>query len=160
MSDTAPAAIASDARTYILFGVAGTTYAAPSRQVRHIEMVDDVTAVPNAAPHVEGVVFSRGQVVPVVNLRVRFGFDRGERGIKTRLLVVDADGRRVGLLADEAREFITIPEAAVQPPAASISGLNGNYIEGIATLGERIVLILNIQSVLDATPLTPAPQAS
>src|SRR5437868_14318882 len=145
-----------EARTYILFGVAGTTYAAPSRQVRHIEMVDEVTSVPNAAPHVEGVVFSRGQVVPVVNLRVRFGFDRGPRDIRSRLLVVDAGGRTVGLLADEAREFMTIPENAVQPPAASISGLNGNYIEGIATIGERLVLILDVENVIGSAPIAPA----
>jgi chemotaxis signal transduction protein len=112
-----------------------------------------VTAVPNAAPHVEGVVFSRGQVVPVVNLRVRFGFERGERDIRSRLLVVDAGGRTVGLLADEAREFITIPETAVQPPATSISGLSGNYIQGVATIGDRIVLILDVDDVIGREPI-------
>ena len=147
---------AHDARTYILFGVAGTTYAAPSRQVRHIEMVDEVTAVPNAAAHVEGVVFSRGEVVPVVNLRVRFGFERAARDIRSRLLVVDAGGRTVGLLADEAREFVRIPEAAVQPPAASISGLSSNYIDGVATLGDRIVLLLDIEDVIGSAPVIPA----
>lgn len=142
----------AEARTYILFSVAGTTYAAPSRQVRHIEMVDEVTAVPNSPPSVEGVVFSRGQVVPVVNLRVRFGFERAPRDIRTRLLVVEASGRLVGLMADEAREFITIPETAVQPPGASLSGLSGNYIEGVATLGDRIVLVLDVQDVVGAAP--------
>src|SRR5215831_9086648 len=110
--------------TYILFTVAGTAYAAPSQQVRHIEMVDDVTPVPNAPPHVEGVVFSRGEVVPVVNLRVRFGFERGARDIRARLLVVDIGGRHVGLLADEAREFITIPDTAIKPPNTSITGVS------------------------------------
>ncbi len=147
---------AADARTFILFGVAGTTYAARSRQVRHIEMIDEVTGVPNAPPHVEGVVFSRGQVVPVVNLRVRFGFERAARDIRARLLVVEAGGRMVGLLADEAREFITIPENAVQPPSASISGLSGNYIEGIATIGDRIVLLLDLDDVIGTAPLVAA----
>ena len=141
---------ATDERTFILFTVAGTTYAAPSRLVRHIEMIDEVTAVPNAAPHIEGVVFSRGQVVPVVNLRARFGFDRAARDLRTRLLVVDAAGRQVGLMADDAREFVTIPETAVQPPSASISGLSSNYIEGIATIGDRIVLLLDVQDVVGA----------
>lgn len=146
----------ADARTYILFGVAGTTYAAPSRQVRHIEMVDEVTAVPNAPAHVEGVVFSRGQVVPVVNLRVRFGFERTARDLRWRLLVVEAGGRTVGLLADEAREFITIPASAVQPPGGAMAGVSGNYIEGIATLEGRIVLMLDVVDVIGAGPLAAA----
>jgi purine-binding chemotaxis protein CheW len=62
----------------------------------------------------------------------------------------------VGLIADEAREFITIPETAVQPPNASISGLSGNYIEGIATLDNRIVLILDVQDVIGAAPRAAA----
>jgi len=144
--------VSADARTFILFNVAGTTYAAPSRQVRHIEMIDEITPVPNAAAHIEGVVFSRGQVVPVVNLRVRFGFERAERDIRSRLLVVEAGGRTVGLLADEAREFVTIPEAAVHPPNASLSGVSGNYIEGIATLADRIVLLLDVQDVIGVAP--------
>jgi purine-binding chemotaxis protein CheW len=145
--------INGETATYILFIVAGTTYAAASDRVRHIEMVEEVTPVPNAPPHVEGVVFSRGQVVPVVNLRVRFGFERTTRDVRARLLVVESSGRIVGLLADEAREFVTIPADAIRPPGTSISGLTGNYIGGIATLGERIVLVLDVDDVIDASPL-------
>jgi chemotaxis signal transduction protein len=137
---------------YILFNVAGATYALPSRQVRHVEMVEQVTSVPNAAPFVEGVVFSRGQVVPVINLRVRFGFERGRPDLRTRLLVVEDAGRLVGLLADEAREFMPIQDAAIHPPSDAIAGLGGNYLDGVAMLGDRIVLILNLTRVLDAVP--------
>jgi chemotaxis signal transduction protein len=139
-------------QTYVLFNVAGTTYALPSGQVRHMEMVEQVTPVPNAPPFVEGVVFSRGQVVPVVNLRVRFGFERVARDLRARLLVVESSGRTIGLLADQAREFVTIPDAAIQPPSDAIGGLSGNYIEGIATLGDRIVLMLKLTHLIDAVP--------
>ena len=139
-------------RTYILFSVAGTTYALHSHHVRHMEMVEQVTSVPNAAPCVEGVVFSRGQVVPVLNLRVRFGFERAPRDLRTRLLVVEVTGRMIGLMADEAREFIQIPDASVQPPGNAIGGLSGNYLDGVATIGDRIVLILNLGAVIEAMP--------
>jgi chemotaxis signal transduction protein len=143
---------ASAPSPYILFNVAGATYALPSRLVRHVEMVEQVTSVPNAAPFVEGVVFSRGQVVPVINLRVRFGFERGRPDLRTRLLVVEDAGRLVGLLADEAREFMPIQDAAIHPPSDAIAGLGGNYLDGVAMLGDRIVLILNLTRVLDAVP--------
>ena len=80
-------------RPYILFSVAGTTYAVKSDLVRHMEMIEQVTSVPNAPGFVEGVVYSRGQVVPVLNLRVRFGFERVARDLRARLLVVDVGGR-------------------------------------------------------------------
>jgi purine-binding chemotaxis protein CheW len=123
-----------------------------SQQVLHMEMIEHVTPVPNAPHFVEGVVFSRGQVVPVINLRARFGFERAPITLRTRLLVTQSDTRRVGLLVDEAREFIAIAEAAIQPPNQAITGLSGQYLEGIATLGERIVLILNIREVVESVP--------
>lgn len=141
---------------YILFSVAGTTYALPSHQVRHVEMIEQVTSVPNSAPFVEGVVFSRGKVVPVINLRVRFGFERVPRDLRTRLLVVEAAGRMMGLLADEAREFMPIPEKSIHPPSDAIVGLSGDYLEGIATMGDRIVLILNLNHVIDVVPRVAA----
>jgi purine-binding chemotaxis protein CheW len=139
-------------RTYVLFAVAGTTYALQSQQVRHMEMIEQVTPVPNAPPFVEGVVFSRGQVVPVLNLRVRFGFERVARDLRMRLIVVDVAGRTIGLLADEAREFVTLSDSAIHPPSDAIGGLSGNYIDGVATLGDRIVLILNLTHVIEAVP--------
>jgi purine-binding chemotaxis protein CheW len=139
-------------QTYVLFTVAGTTYALQSHQVRHMEMIEQVTPVPNAPTFVEGVVFSRGQVVPVLNLRVRFGFERIARDLRMRLLVVDIAGRTIGLLADDAREFVTIADGTIQPPSDAIGGLSGNYIEGVATIGDRIVLILNLNNVVDAVP--------
>jgi purine-binding chemotaxis protein CheW len=146
----------SSAQPYILFAVAGTTYAVPSRRVLHIEMVEHITPVPNAPACIEGVVFSRGQVLPVVNLRARFGFDRMPLDLKTRLLVVEEAGRLVGLLADEAREFITIGDSTIQPPNDAIGGLSGNYLDGVATLGERIVLMLNIREVIETIPVAAA----
>jgi purine-binding chemotaxis protein CheW len=154
---------AAAAHTYILFGVAGTSYAVPSQRVQHMEMVEKVTPVPNAAHSVEGVVFSRGQVVPVINLRARFGFDRVPIDQRTRLLVVQHGTRHVGLLADEAREFITIGDASIQPPGDAIGNLSGRYLDGVATLGERIVLILNIGEVVDSSAIAatvPAQQSA
>ncbi|HEY9467122.1 MAG TPA: chemotaxis protein CheW [Vicinamibacterales bacterium] len=155
MSETSvavPEAASAAAQTYILFGVAGTTYALKSQHVLHIEMLEHVTPVPNAPAFVEGVVFSRGQVVPVINLRARFGFERAAMTLRSRLLVVQHESRRVGLLADESREFIRISDAAIKPPQEAIGGLSGNYLDGVATLGQRIVLVLNVRDIVETMP--------
>ena len=140
------------ADNYILFTVAGTSYALPSQDVAHVEMVEQITRVPNAPAFVDGVVFSRGQVVPVINLRARFGFERATTTLRSRLLVVQHDGRRVGLLADESREFVRISDAAIKPPQEAIGGLSGNYLEGVATMGDRIVLVLSVREIVETVP--------
>jgi purine-binding chemotaxis protein CheW len=134
---------------FILFDLAGTTYGVRSQTVQQVEMVEHVTPVPNAPPAVEGVIFSRGQVIPAVSLRVRFGFEKTTHDLRTRLIVVNARSRMIGLIVDSAREFISIPSSAIQPPNDAISGTRGRYIEAIATLGERIILILNLDEVID-----------
>ena len=134
--------------TFILFTIAGTTYAVRSRDVAHVEMLEQVTAVPNAAAFVDGVVFSRGQVVPALNLRARFGFERAPYGVATRLVVVQADGRGVGLVVDGAREFASFDPALIQPPSSTMTGLSGRYVEGIANVGGRLILVLDLAEVM------------
>lgn len=134
--------------TFILFTVAGTTYALRSREVAHVEMVEQVTGVPNAAAHVDGVVFSRGDVVPALNLRARFGFERAPYDLSTRLLVVRAGSRTVGLVVDAAREFVSIDPASIHPPATALTGLSGRYLEGVANVGDRLILLLNLEEIL------------
>ncbi len=133
---------------FILFELVGTTYALRSKFIQQMEMIEQITPVPNAPHFVEGVVFSRGQVVPTVNLRARFGFEKIPYDVRTRLIVIHTDNRTVGIIADTAREFISIPVNAIKPPPDGISGLSGKYLEGIVTLGDRMVLILNPDELL------------
>lgn len=141
---------------FILFTLAGTTYALRTADVAHVEMVDQVTGVPNAAHFVDGVVFSRGQVVPALNLRARFGLEKAPYDLRTRLLVVQHETRTVGLIVDAAREFMAIAAAAIQPPNHALTGLSGRYVEGIANLDGRLVLVLDLGQVLNFTEAIPA----
>jgi chemotaxis signal transduction protein len=136
---------------YILFMVADTTYALPSKDVAHIEMLQEVTRVPNAAPFVDGVVFSRGEVVPAINMRARFGFERQAYDLRTRLVVVKHQGRSVGLLVDMCREFLTIPSASINPPGDALSDVAAKYLVGIATLADRVTVILSLEGLLRTT---------
>ena len=134
---------------YIVFSVAGATYALSSTEVAHVELVEHVTNVPNAPPHIDGVVFSRGAVVPALNLRARFGFPKAPYDVRTRLIVVQRTGRTVGMVVDAAREFMRIPPDAIHPPSDGLNALSGRYLTGVATLGERIILVLDVEQVLN-----------
>lgn len=148
------------AHSYILFELAGTTYAVSSKVVQQMEMVERITPVPNSPPFVDGVVFTRGQVVPAVNLRVRFGFERVPYDLRTRLVVIGDQGRTVGLIVDSAREFLSIAPTAVLPPPEAVTGLSGKYLAGIATVDERMLLILDVREILNFTELTSAPSGN
>ncbi len=147
----------AQADTFILFDLAGTTYGIRSRYVQQMEMLEHVTPVPNAPPFVEGVVFSRGQVIPAVSLRARFGLEKAPYDLRTRLIVVQVGSRVVGLIVDSAREFLSIPEEAIQPPPEAISDTSGRFLEGIAMLGSRMVLVLNVEALVDIAETVPAP---
>lgn len=134
---------------FILFELAGTTYGVRSSFVQQIEMIEDVASVPNAHPAVDGVVLIRGQVLPALNLRKRFGFEKIERDLRSRLVVINTGARVVGLVVDTAREFIKIPTESIEPPPEALTGLSGQYLEGVVTIGERMILILNLDAVLD-----------
>ena len=134
---------------FILFELAGTTYGVRSGSVQQIDMIESVTAVPNAHPALEGVVLVRGQVIPAINLRTRFGFDKINRDLRSRLVVINSGARTVGLIVDTAREFLKIPAESIEPPPDALTGLSGRYLEGIATINERPILVLNLDAVLD-----------
>src|SRR5918997_3676322 len=139
----------NDAEPFILFELAGTTYGVRSRSVQQMEMIEHITPVPNAPPAVEGVVLARGQVIPALSLRVRFGFEKIPYDLRARLVVISSAGRTIGLIVDTAREFVRIPAAAVEPPPEAITGLRGKILEGIATIDGRMILVLNLEEVVD-----------
>ena len=146
------------ADTYIIFELNDSAYAIASADVQHVEMLDHVTPVPNTVPAVDGVVFSRGQVIPAINLRVRFGLPRQEHTARTRLIFLKVQQRVVALIVDAAREFQRIPADTIRPIHETLVGIEGNYVEGVATVKNRSVLILNVGAVLTmeeiATPAT------
>lgn len=146
--------------TYIIFELDRAAYAVNSAHVQHVDLLEHVTPVPNTAPAVDGVVFSRGQVIPAINLRVRFGLPRQDATPQTRLIFLHVQERIVALVVDAAREFQKIPAAAIQPIQQTLVGIEGNYVQGVATVRNRSVLILDVGAVLTLEEIsagTPSP---
>jgi purine-binding chemotaxis protein CheW len=139
--------------TLVLFELAGSTCGVRSQSVQSVEMVEHVTAVPNTEPFVEGITFTRGQVIPSINLRIRFGFPKIAADPRARMLVVRPKGRTAGLLVDSVREFVSIPANAIQPSSNAQHeenrGLFDRFVEGTAVFGNRLILILNLDEILE-----------
>jgi purine-binding chemotaxis protein CheW len=132
----------------VVFELAGESYGVDIGRVQEIIRPPAITAVPRAPDYVEGVVNLRGRVIPVINLRNRFGLPEGERGRAARIVVLDVDGNTVGAAVDAVSEVLRVPSAAVEPPGATLSGPDTAHLRGIAKLEDRLVILLDLKQAL------------
>lgn len=115
--------------------------------IRHM----DLTRVPRTPDFVEGVINLRGRVIPVLDLRKRFGLPADERTNETRIIVVDVDNRTVGLKVDAVSEVLRLPADTVEPPPAIVTGAESDYIRGVGKLDGRLIILLDVSKILTGT---------
>jgi purine-binding chemotaxis protein CheW len=112
--------------------------------IRHMEL----TRVPKSPDFVEGVINLRGKVIPVLDLRKRFGLPVDEKTNETRIIVVDVDSRTVGLKVDAVSEVLRLPSDTVEPPPAMVTGIESDYIKGVGKLDGRLLILLDVARIL------------
>ena len=135
-------------RQLVVFDLSGEAYGVNIETVREIIRMQAVTYVPDTPDFVEGVINLRGNVNPVVDLRKRFGLNVGEETDDTRIVVVDIGGESIGVTVDAVTEVLRSTEDAVEPTSALITTEDSFYIEGIAKLGDRLLILLDLERVL------------
>ncbi|HAO93651.1 MAG: chemotaxis protein CheW [Deltaproteobacteria bacterium GWC2_56_8] len=112
--------------------------------IRHM----DLTRVPRTPDFVEGVINLRGRVIPVLDLRKRFGLPAEDRTNETRIIVVDVDNRTVGLKVDAVSEVLRLPSDTVEPPPSIVTGAESEYIKGVGKLDNRLIILLDVSKIL------------
>ena len=123
-------------------------------RVREIMVKRPITSMPRQPAYIEGVMNVRGSIIPVVNLRKRFGL-KGEFPENPHTVIVDSPQGMVGILVDSVSEVIRLPQDRIHPPPAITSGMEGEYIRGICQVGEQLMLYLDVERILrKATPLS------
>jgi purine-binding chemotaxis protein CheW len=134
----------------VTFKVGGEEFGLDVFQVHEILRYQAPTAVPRAPLFVEGVLDVRGTLVPVVDLRRRFETSQAQVDEDTRIVVVDHAAERLGLVVDSVTEVLRAPETAVTPPPSYIRGLAAEYLRGIVRIGERLVILLELEKILSS----------
>ncbi len=124
-------------------------YGIPIEHVHEIIRMQEVTRIPRAPSFIEGVINLRGQVIPVLDLRRRFGLGAAERNGNLRVVVVEMNGNRVGVVVDAVLEVMRLPEAAVVPPEEILAASQVAFLRGVAKQGDDLILLLDLQRVLD-----------
>jgi len=119
--------------------------------VQEIIRLPKMAKVPRTPAYVDGIANLRGVVLPVIDMRTRFGMERAEETDRTRVLVVDIDGVKTGLRVDRVKQVARVLRSEIEPPPAAIRGTSSDYLEGVVKLdkGQRIVMALNAAHVCD-----------
>jgi purine-binding chemotaxis protein CheW len=133
---------------YVLFRVGDSEYVLPAAEVIQMESYDGATRVPGTAPYVVGLVQMRGRVVPVIDLRQRFGLPAAEPTLDSRVVVVERAGRVVGLLVDSGREVIHLDEAALEEPPEVLNAHGDGFVRAVGRSGDRLVMLIDFQRVV------------
>lgn len=137
----------------IVFQLKDEEYAVSVEQVGSIERIQSITRVPQTAAFVKGVINLRGVVTPIIDLRVRFGIEETAFNELSRIIIVYLDDMEVGLIVDEANDVIDIPENVIEPAPEVIGTVDVDYIEGVAKLDNRLLILLDLQKVLSKEEL-------
>jgi len=120
-------------------------------KVQEIIKMVELTRVPNAPDFVEGVINLRGRIVPVIDLRKRFGLPSGEVDKNTRIVIASVNDLVVGFLVDKVREVLRVPKAVIEPPPDLTTSIHTDYITGVAKLDDRLLIILDLERILMAS---------
>lgn len=132
----------------LTFSLAGEEYGVDILSVREIRGWSRVTRIPQAPPHVLGVLNLRGAVVPVMDLRLRFGMERVEYNENTVMIVVALAERLFGIVVDAVSDVVDIDPAAIKPVPDMGAIVDTRYLKGLATHVERMVMLLDVDKLM------------
>ncbi len=154
---TTEAARAEDQRQFLTFELGGEAYGLPILKVQEIKGSAAVTPIPNTPEFIKGAMNLRGTVIPVIDLRERFGIAAAQQGTVT--IVVSVAERVVGLIVDGVSDVLGLASEDIAPPPALGGSVDTSFITGLGKCGDTLVLLLDIDALLTADMAAALPPA-
>ncbi len=137
----------------VSFNIGSEEFGVEILKVQEINRMVEITRVPQAPHYVEGVINLRGKVIPIIDLRKRFSLDVKEYDKNTRIVVVDINGNIMGMIVDAVSEVLRLSSSTIEPPPEIVTGVNAEYIKGVAKLEDRLLIFLDLSKVVNAAEL-------
>ena len=134
----------------VTFSIGSEEFGVDILKVIEIIRTMEITKVPKAPAFVEGVINLRGLVIPIIDLRRRFGLAEKAGDSDTRIIVIEINGMSVGFVVDSVSEVLRIPANTVEPAPAVVSGLDSDYISGVGKLEDRLLILLDLDKLLSS----------
>ena len=132
----------------VSFQLGSEEYGVDISQVQEIIRMVEITHVPRAPRFMEGVINLRGQLIPIIDLRTRFGMRRIDATKSTRIIVTEIGSKRVGIVVDSVSEVNNIPLENVEEAPEMIAGVGTEYIQGVGKMGDRLIIMLDLTMVM------------
>ena len=152
--------VGSDGEQYLTFMLAGEEYGVDILRVQEIKGWDTVTSIPNTPAYIKGVINLRGTIVPLIDLRERFGLERLAYGATTVVIVLkvgrDHGEQIMGLVVDAVSDVYNVSGEQLKPPPDFGGAISTEFVKGLATVGEKMVVLLAIDYLLHAEELAVA----
>ncbi len=134
----------------VTFSIGEEEFGVDILKVQEIIRTMEITKVPRAQDFVEGVINLRGKVIPIIDLRRRFGLDSKGHDKHTRIIVIEINNMIVGFVVDSVSEVLRIPAGTVEPPPPVVAGLESEYISGVGKLQDRLLILLDLDKLLSS----------
>jgi len=133
---------------FVTFLIGEETYGVDVLRVEEIIGMTEITHVPNTTSFMKGVINLRGSVVPVVDMRMKFEMEGRDYDTFTVILIVEVKGRSIGMIVDSVSDVVSIPVASIQDTPNFTSSIETNFIMGIGQLNDKLIIMLDVESVL------------
>ena len=139
-------------RQLITFNLMEEEYGIDILQVEGINRLKEIsiTRVPRAEQFIEGVINLRGNVIPIIDLRKRFDLGSTPKDRDARIIVVQIEEKLIGLLVDRVNEVVSVNTNNIGPPPEEVTQIDTQFLDGIARLKERLILVLNVHEMLSS----------
>ena len=134
----------------VTFSIGEEEFGVDILKVQEIIRTMEITKVPRAQAFVEGVINLRGKVIPIIDLRRRFGLVSKTHDKHTRIIVIEISNMIVGFVVDSVSEVLRIPAATVEPPPPVVAGVESEYISGVGKLQARLLILLDLDKLLSS----------
>ncbi|MBD5641335.1 MAG: chemotaxis protein CheW [Desulfovibrio sp.] len=137
----------------VTFSIGEEEFGVNILKVQEINRTMEITKVPRSPEFVEGVINLRGKVIPIIDLRRRFGLSSKPEDKDTRIIVIEINSVIVGFVVDAVSEVLRIPASTVEPPPPVVAGVESDYISGVGQLKDRLLIMLDLDKLLSTEDL-------
>ena len=141
----------TDGEQIVSLELAGEHYGVEIGKIQEIIRMQPITAVPNGPAFVEGLTNLRGRVIPVMDLRARFGLETSDQNRRSRIVVAELGAHTVGLIVDGVSEVLRVPDDMIEPPSSLVMTTDSAFLRGVARIGDRLILLLDLARILSGS---------